>query len=381
MKMKKIGRICLAAAALMLVLFTAMPVSAQTKWEKAGYAQITAPTALRSVPNDKTYATLIRILPAGAVVNIISVEDDGWYKVAYGSRTGYVMEAYFTSEDDVEPYENAVYRVVSVDLPLRSSPKILSNNIITTINARKQVEVVGERSDNWVHVLFDDQYGYIPNGFFASDAGNGKGYSYKYLAENAYVRSSTKYLTTNTVALLKTGKRVKVVGSSGNWYRISYNGNTRYMKAGYFTVDTRTSYVTETIARSINLRKKASTSSTALKVLSPGTVVKVYAETSKNWYKIKSGGKTGYVIGGYFSSDRTQSNPTEDEIRITTADLRMHTGAGVDYPIVTVIPNGSVVTLLSQKGNWYRVRYYDGSDSYNGWVYGTYLARLDTVDD
>ena len=125
MKMNKIGRVCLAAAALMLVLFTAMPVSAQTKWEKAGYAQITAPTALRSVPNDKTYATLIRILPAGAVVNIISVEDDGWYKVAYGSRTGYVMEAYFTSEDDVEPYENAVYRVVSVNLPLRSSPKIL----------------------------------------------------------------------------------------------------------------------------------------------------------------------------------------------------------------------------------------------------------------
>jgi uncharacterized protein YgiM (DUF1202 family) len=107
----------------------------------------------------------------------------------------------------------------------------------------------------------------------------------------------------------------------------------------------------------------------------------VYAETSKNWYKIKSGGKTGYVIGGYFSSDRAQSNPTEDEIRITTADLRMHTGQGVDYPVVTVIPNGSVVTLLSSKGNWSRVRYYDGSDSYNGWVSGTYLARLDTVDD
>lgn len=381
MKMKTGRKIWMIAAVCMLMMAAALPVSAQTKWEKEGYAQITVPTAMRTAPGDKSAASIVRILPSGAVVSILSAEDDDWYKVSYGRRTGYVEDAYFTEEDDEDFDDDAVYRVLAISMPLRSSPKYLTTNIVTSISALKQVEILGERSDNWVHVAYDDSLaGYIPNGFFVTDTGNAKNYAYKVAAENIYIRSTRSYSNDNVVATLKAGSKIKVTASNGNWYRVTYNGVARFVKAGFFTVDTKYSYVTETIASSINFREKADINSTAIRVLSPGTTVKVYKEVGKRWYKIKYGSKTGYVIGGYFTSDKKQSNIVSGDKRVTTAALCMRKGNGTEYSIITVIPAGSIVTLVSKNDNWYMVRYSDTTDTYVGWVSGSYLDTIDEVE-
>lgn len=384
MSKKRYIRVLLTAAACMvMLLLSTVPASAQTIWEKRGYAQITTPTALRSKFNNKNASTIIRIVPAGAVVQISKYIDKGWYEVVFGSKKGYLMDDYFTTEDDLDPDSSAVYRTLSVNMGLRTSPKVLSNNVSCVIAARKQVEILGERSDNWVHVAYEDFSGYIPNGFFTTDKGNGKGYSYKITSQPLYVRSSPTSSPSNTVALLKKGRKVKVTGVSGSWYRILYKGSTRYVKAGYFKTDTKEDYVEETVASVVNFRQSPSEQGAKILAngLPHGAVVKVLGETAKVWYKVQYGSHTGYVHEGYFASDRTMT-PDDDEDsvrRITTAALRMRTERGTDddSTIITVIPNGSIVTLSIKYGSWYKVYYATPQKTYYGWVSGAYLATID----
>lgn len=53
-----------------------------------------------------------------------------------------------------------------------------------------------------------------------------------------------------------------------------------------------------------------------------------------------------------------------------TNDLNMRTGPGTNYGVVTVVPEGDVVDIISCSGSWCRVRY----GGRTGWVSAAYLG-------
>ena len=375
---RKSMRYCLAA--LICLLFTAVfagAVSADTDWVEAGYAQVTANTAIRTKKRVKTVDSVIKIVKKGNVVQVLSDAGNGWYKVSYGSKTGYVCGDYFTDEDDEDLSDNTVTRVLAISLTLRSSPKVTANNDLDVIPASSEVTILGERADGWVNVSWDDySSGYIRNGFFRTDKQTGSGRAYKYAAQDLYIRTSKSVSASNVAGTLKKGKKIKVIGVSGNWYKVRYKGKVRYVKEGYFTNETKTDYVTETIATKINFRSSCSTKEdNVIRILNPNTVVRVYKSVSKQWYQIKAGTTTGYILGGYFASDTdiSPSDPDSSVTRVTTAYVRMRSGKGTTYSVVTVIPSGATVTLAAKSGDWYKVRYKSDGVTYEGWVLGDYL--------
>lgn len=385
MGMKKSSLKVLLIAVLCLVssLTMACTVQAREKWEIIKYAQITANTALRTKVNSKAVATIKKIVPKGAIVTVKKYMKKNWYKVSYGSRTGYVLGDYFTDEDDEDLTDDVVQRTMAVGVTLRTSPTVLKDNAITVIPSGKKVTVVAERKDNWVHVLYGEREGYIKNGFFTTDAKCGKGYAWKYAAQALYIRSTPSVTQSNYVARLKKGKKIKITGVSGNWYKVLYKGKTRYVKEGYFTNEIEPGgYASETTASAIYFRRNTSTTEeNVIRILKPGTAVKVYGSANKHWYKIKVGTKVGYIMGGYFTSDREQAETDTDPSnkRVTTVELNMREGRGTDYSIITTIPKGASVTIQIKYGEWYKVRYTSGSITYTGWVFGEYLASVTTA--
>lgn len=61
----------------------------------------------------------------------------------------------------------------------------------------------------------------------------------------------------------------------------------------------------------------------------------------------------------------------------TTTALNMRTGPGTGYAIITVLPQGAVVTLAasSPSGSWYKINY----QTKVGWAHGNYLVKAATT--
>lgn len=64
----------------------------------------------------------------------------------------------------------------------------------------------------------------------------------------------------------------------------------------------------------VKLRKEPSTSSDVIKVVSQGTKVMVTGEEENDFYPVKVGGKTGYIMASYLGSKPSKVTTTEENI-------------------------------------------------------------------
>lgn len=97
------------------------------------------------------------------------------------------------------------------------------------------------------------------------------------------------------IATLYAGDGVKVLESSGNWYKVSsFSGKTGWVSRNYLTAG---AYASVT-ASSLNMRAGAGTGYSLVGSLNFGASVKVNS-VSGNWAHISSGSRSGYVSLNY----------------------------------------------------------------------------------
>lgn len=128
----------------------------------------------------------------------------------------------------------------------------------------------------------------------------------------AYMRKTASDKSKIYYILLR-GKKVTVVKSTGNWYKVKYKSTYGYIKKLYVSVASSSSSSTSSSKQGsvkpyyLNMRKSGSTKAKIIKVLKKGTKVTIL-KTGTNWYKVKCSGKTGYVKKGYISTGSTSSS-------------------------------------------------------------------------
>ncbi|MBO1265953.1 SH3 domain-containing protein [Proteiniclasticum sp. SCR006] len=129
----------------------------------------------------------------------------------------------------------------------------------------------------------------------------------------------------------------------------------------------------------LNMRSGAGLSNSILLTIPKGTTLTVQS-VSGSWAKVSYSGKTGYVSTNYLRSV-TSSTPAPSQpdntapesgtdIRKTTANLNMRSGAGTHNRILLTIPRNTTVTVLSQSGGWAKVTY----GGKTGYVSTSYLT-------
>lgn len=111
--------------------------------------------------------------------------------------------------------------------------------------------------------------------------------------------------------------------------------------------------------------KKKSTSSKVVSNLVPGKKVTI-VDIKKSWYLIKYNGKLGYV--------KSTSIVFKGTVITKKGKLRVRSGAGKKYPIISSYKRGTKVTVIgnTSKG-WYKVRIKDKKKDVVGYMSAKYI--------
>ena len=141
-------------------------------------------------------------------------------------------------------------------------------------------------------------------------------------------------------------------------------------------------------ASSLTVRADASTSASKIGSLSRGTVVNVYAELD-GWLCIVYNGSIGYISTDYVTlSDYSESGGSTTpgtggddalyraQVTLSTASstLKLRESGSSSADVLTYMPHGTIVEVLSDSGSWYQVRTLGGTV---GYCSAQYLTRLD----
>ena len=203
---------------------------------------------MRSSMDLSSRKNIIKVIPKGAKVTILSKEKDQWFKVKYDGKTGYIKGGHFTDDASRQgkmapsgSSDSSGTKIMAEDLKMRSSmSKANDKNVIKIIPKGAKVTIKSKESDGWYKVSYGGKTGYIMGGHFTDDTSRmGVGateHVTKTLTENVNLRSSMS--TKNNSNLIKTvpkGSKVTILENCpNNWYKVEYNGKTGYMKGGYF---------------------------------------------------------------------------------------------------------------------------------------------------
>jgi cell wall-associated NlpC family hydrolase len=226
---------------------------------------------------------------------------------------------------------------------------------------------------------------------FAFSAQGGKVTSNGSLNLRAKASTSSSVLTR-----LPSGTKVLVLEDKGSWYKVAYNGMIGYVSDDYIslssTMDLSVGYAKITSNGKLNMRSGAGTSYDVLTKLPSGSTAEILG-ISKGWVKVKYKTYTGYISAEYITvvatgnGDETNDSgsnsgsgtntPATSGLKITSSgNLRMRSGPGTNYSIVTSLKRGTIVKNLGASGSWYKVQY----GNYTGYVSGDYVTEAEYTD-
>lgn len=183
--------------------------------------------------------SIYQMIPQGATVNLLSNSVNGWHKVSYAGKTGYVSSPYLAlTASNPAPSPAPV-----VSAP--AEPVIGSANTIYAVNFR---------------------------------AGASTG--------------------TAVTGVVPQGTKVDLLGASVNgWTKVSWNGKTGYISTPYLNIAGATQRATE----NVNFRTGASTNTGIIQVIPAGSTVKVITPSANGWTQVSFNGRTGYIYSIYLA--------------------------------------------------------------------------------
>lgn len=200
-------------------------------------------------------------------------------------------------------------------------------------------------------------------------------------AANVRAKASSK---SELLGKAKKGETYTVLGTSGNWVKIDYNGKDGYVFNRYISVkgtpdDTPVEGKQGRIVNcktAANVRAKASSKSKLLGTAKRGKTFKVLA-TAGNWVKIRYNKDTeGYVFKTYIrvfkEGSETPSGNTATIVNCKIA-VNVRAKASSNSKILGTAAKGEVYSVLGISGNWVKIDY----DGKTGFVFHRYVKLSD----
>ncbi|MCM2675717.1 SH3 domain-containing protein [Alkalicoccobacillus plakortidis] len=390
--------------------------SGKTGWVSAQYVKTASSTAKPSEPKEEAKAedkvistgtTTARLnlrssskIEANNIVTTLNnnqkvdiLEKSGnWLKVKAAGKTGWVSAQYVKTGSTTKAPTPSVEKATDTGtttarLNMRSSAKVASNNLITTLNNNQKVEII-EKSGSWLKVKASGKTGWVSAQYVNAgsttkaptqsvDKSTGTGTT----TARLNMRSSAKVASNNLITTLNNNQKVEIIEKSGSWLKVKASGKTGWVSAQYVNTsstptasapkqeakkEVKTASTGTTTAR-LNLRSSAKVENNNLiTTLNNNQKVEI-VEKNGNWLKVKASGKTGWVSAQYVNtgSTPTASAPKQEakkEVKTastgtTTARLNLRSSAKVaaDNFIVTLAQNAKV-EILDKQGNWYQVK-------------------------
>lgn len=366
-----------------------------TEFNKAGVVKgISSNDSLNIRSKADSTSSIIGRLKNGADIVITGKESNGWYRVSYKNKVGYVSEKYITLVGDIS------FKKTTEALNIRAGagtkytklgeiPKGATARILST-------------SNGWSKVSYDGIIGYSLASYFVSESPvsdeamqtlNKTGEVYNISSSDTLNLRTTPNNSGKVAYTVKSGTKLKITGkNSDGWYKINYNGSTVYGYEKYIKIvqeSTSSSVDIEVMSTQgkviktsdfLNVRELPNTNSKTLGTVKLGSTVSITGKDKKTgWYRINFNGNVGYVSNYYIeilnSSSSNNSTTTTTTYKKTTENLNMRTGAGTNYSIIVQIPKGTSVKVLSTSNGWDKIEYNEKT----GYCSNSYLVATSEI--
>ena len=194
---------------------------------------------VRSGPST-TYSK-IGYLTEGTTVQIVG-ETNGWYKIKYSNKYGYVLSQYIRTsggQQDTNNNSTSIRKgtVNAFTLNVRSGPSTTYSKI-GYLTEGTTVQIVGE-TNGWYKIKYSNKYGYVLSQYIRTSGGQQESSQNTSLKQNeglilvnVSVRSgpATSYAKIGT---LPKGKVVKVLGQKDGFNKITYGNKSGYVSATF----------------------------------------------------------------------------------------------------------------------------------------------------
>ena len=166
------------------------------------------------------------------------------------------------------------------------------------------------------------------------------------------MRSTANSSASNVIRRIPEGDIVEVIGATGNFYHIKYDGRSGYIFKQYVEQAKVTSsgadgvtapgypYTTVTTS-SVNLRKSASTSAKKLDVIPKGATITVH-KLSGSWANVSYSGQTGWAMKDYIKVATIVSATPAPETSVNTPDSIS------SYQLLQAGADGAQVAVLQE---------------------------------
>jgi len=300
------------------------------------------------------------------------------------------MEREF-SRNPQEKFQTTGVVKVNTSANIRSGPST-SYRVIASLSSGDRVQVL-EKNGNWFYIRMEnDKNGYIyhtllevQDEVIVPD--------YQELDLDATVSGSyvnlrrgpgTNYEVIDT---LRRGDQVRLIGQTGNWYFIQYNGNKNafiHSNLVYADDPDEGQQRGRISVSAANIRKGPSTGYSRITTLGRGEIVTIIS-TSGNWYRIKmSDARTGYCHKNLIDIIQEEPAPADDDDsdipmgRISVSAANIRTGPSTNYRIIVTLHRGDIVQLISTENDWYKIKL---SNNHEGYCYNTLIDVITEPDN
>ncbi|WYP25848.1 SH3 domain-containing protein [Alkalihalobacillus sp. FSL W8-0930] len=380
-----------------------------------GSGTTTARLNLRS--SNKIEATnIITTLNQNQKVDVLE-KSGSWLKINASGKTGWVSAQYVktsetgtakpsTPNQEAKPGDKVISTgTTTARLNLRSSNKIDSKNIVTTLNNNQKVDIL-EKSGSWLKVNAAGKTGWVSAQYVkTTDTGSTKPstpnqevkpgdkvISTGTTTARLNLRSSNKIDAKNIVTTLNNNQKVDILEKSGSWLKVNAAGKTGWVSAQY--VKTSSAAPAPSKPASPSVEKATGTGTTTARLnlrssakVAPNNLVTTLnnnqkvdiLEKSGSWLKVNAAGKTGWVSAQYVKTSSAASAPSKPAspsvekatgTGTTTARLNLRSSAKVaPNNLVTTLNNNQKVDILEKSGSWLKVN----AAGKTGWVSAQYV--------
>ena len=389
-------------------------------------ARTTAFVNLRAGPG--TGYGIYLTVPLGDTVSVLDTANAGWYRVQYGSYTGYMSADYLQTQSTAAPTPAPPDTSASADpigtarttavLNIRTGPSTGYRSLGLLDNG-ETVTVLENCGNGWYAVrTSSNTFGYCSGDYLRVTLGTSPAPQPEPTPQPSESDTATRWngRTTAFVNLRSgpsTGYRIYLTvplgdaitildRSNSGWYRVQYGSYTGYMSSDYIDVlgaveETPTTPSSEPDADTrwngrttafVNLRSGPSTGYRIYLTVPLGDAITILDRSNSGWYRVQYGSYTGYmssdyidVLGAVEETPTTPSSEPDADTRWngrTTAFVNLRSGPSTGYRIYLTVPLGDAITILDRSNSgWYRVQY----GSYTGYMSSDYIQVLGAVEE
>lgn len=190
--------------------------------------------------------------------------------------------------------------------------------------------------------------------------------------ENTSINKESSLISNNIVETICINSGATILENSGNWYKISINGNSGWVHKDIFPVESikaaqagKVSEKTETLAvnaQDLPAQKEQKESDDKLENTTKAENIDKAEKTDE--------AKTETP------ADKTESVAAIIKGVINGSDINLREGPGKDYDVVCQVNKGDKVEILGSEPEWFKIK---TSNGVNGWVYSTYVSTGSTL--